>query len=47
MTKKLEKKRKSFFNKSKKKNLKNNSVNNSLSLNELLSQLIVHHIGYN
>jgi hypothetical protein len=46
MSEKLEKKKKLFFHKSKKKNSTNNT-NNSLSLNELISQLIVHHIGIN
>lgn len=48
MSKKFEKRKKSFFHKFKKKNLNLDIINNNtLSLNELLSQFIVHHIGIN
>jgi hypothetical protein len=45
MSKKFEKKKKSFFHKFKIKDLNLDTINNTLSLNELLSQFIIHHIG--
>ena len=47
MPKKFEKKKKSLFHRSKKKDLNIITINGTLSLNELISQLIVHHIGIN
>lgn len=47
MSKKFEKIKKSFFHKFKKKDFNLDIINNTLSLNEMLSQFIVHHIGIN
>jgi len=47
MFKTIEKRKKSLNHNSKKKDLNHSTINSTISLNELLSQLIIHHIGIN